>query len=503
MYRRKCDATGKEIISMYPPDCPFKIYEQSYWWSDKWDALSYGREIDFSRPFFEQFRDLQLSVPRMALVNKHSENSAFTNHAADNKNCYMTATVFGSEDILYSDWVVEHCKDLCDCSYMMEGSELCYETYYAWGAYRCCFCEFVKRCQDMWFCFDCHNCKHCFLCSNLRNKEYCFENKQLSKKEYEEKIASIFPLTYSALQTYRELYKQMNIQRTIHSAIYQVQSIDSSGDLLFHCNDCTHCFDIVNSEDCRNCYSVIDAKDSIDTYHIGWAELMYECHAISNGYNCICCHFTYDNRNALYSDCTQNCKNVFGCCSLNQKQYCILNKQYSEQEYHDLAGKLAAHMQKTGEWGKFFPAEFSPFAYNQSRAMEFFPFNRDEATSKNFRWSEYTAPPPRVSKTILASHLPERIEDIPDDILNWAIVCEATKIPFTIVNHELDFYRNVGLPIPRRHPNKRYEDRFAMRTPWRLWDAQCKNCGKKIRTSFSPNRPEIVHCEECYLKEVY
>ena len=85
MYKRKCDATGKDIISMYPPDSPFKIYEQSVWWGDSWNALDYGRDFDFNRPFFEQSRELQLEVPRLALVNKNSKNSQFTNHSADNK----------------------------------------------------------------------------------------------------------------------------------------------------------------------------------------------------------------------------------------------------------------------------------------------------------------------------------------------------------------------------------------------------------------------------------
>ena len=48
---RKCDATGKQIISMYDTECKFPIYENSYWWSDKWDARDYGMDFDFNRPF--------------------------------------------------------------------------------------------------------------------------------------------------------------------------------------------------------------------------------------------------------------------------------------------------------------------------------------------------------------------------------------------------------------------------------------------------------------------
>lgn len=503
MYKRKCDATGQDIVSMYPPDSPFKIYEQSVWWGDSWNALEYGRDFDFNRPFFEQFRELQLQVPRLALVNKNSLNSQYTNHSADNKNCYLSAVTFESEDIYYSDWVIDHCRDLIDCSYMMEGCELCYETYYAWGAYQAFFCEFIKRYQNVWFCYDCINCKNCFLCSNLRNKEYFIENRQYSKDEYEKKIEEVSLWSHSKLTTYRNQYKLMKEEKAIHPAIYQIQSIDSSGDLLFQTENCINCFDIIDSKDCRYCYSVIDVKDCLDIYHVGWAELMYECHAISNGYNCLSCHFTYDNSNALYCDCTQNCRDVFGSCSLNQQQYCILNKKYSKEDYLKLVPKIIEHMKKNGEYGEFFPLEYSPFAYNQSRAPEFYPLTKEESIKKNIRWSDYDPPAPDVEKVIPADKLPENIKDIPDDVLNWAINCEVTNAPFQFVKKELEFYRKSGLPAPRRHPNQRYLDRTTMRNPRKLWKRECMKCTKEIQTTYAPDRPETVHCEECYLKEVY
>jgi hypothetical protein len=65
LYKRKCDATGKDMISIYSPDKPFKVYHQDFWWSDKWDATEYGHAdgMDFERGFFEQFRELALRVP--------------------------------------------------------------------------------------------------------------------------------------------------------------------------------------------------------------------------------------------------------------------------------------------------------------------------------------------------------------------------------------------------------------------------------------------------------
>lgn len=67
LYKRKCNATQKDIISVYSPDKSYKVYHQDYWWSDKWDAMDYGNDFDFNKSFFEQFEDLIKNVPSIAL----------------------------------------------------------------------------------------------------------------------------------------------------------------------------------------------------------------------------------------------------------------------------------------------------------------------------------------------------------------------------------------------------------------------------------------------------
>ena len=161
-----------------------------------------------------------------------------------------------------------------------------------------------------------------------------------------------------------------------------------------------------------------------------------------------------------------------------------------------------------------------------------------------FNWSDYEAPFPQVDKVIPASKLPDSIESIPDDILNWAIECEVSLKPFRIIKQELEFYRKHNLPIPRRHPDVRHMDRMKQRNPRKLFERLCdslhcednwkkkgvilkegENAGypdlqknppvssvdippskgglrKMMITTYSPERPETVYCEECYLREV-
>jgi len=99
--------------------------------------------------------------------------------------------------------------------------------------------------------------------------------------------------------------------------------------------------------------------------------------------------------------------------------------------------------------------------------------------------------------------LPKNIEDIPDDILNWAIICEKSGRPFKIVKSELNFYRKYKLGVPRLHPDERHKKRLDLRNPRELWQRKCDKCEKGILTTYAPDREEKVYCEECYLEGMY
>lgn len=45
LYKRKCDATGDIIISMYAPNTDYIVYDQKFWRSDKRDAINYGQDF--------------------------------------------------------------------------------------------------------------------------------------------------------------------------------------------------------------------------------------------------------------------------------------------------------------------------------------------------------------------------------------------------------------------------------------------------------------------------
>jgi hypothetical protein len=116
-------------------------------------------------------------------------------------------------------------------------------------------------------------------------------------------------------------------------------------------------------------------------------------------------------------------------------------------------------MYQDNEWWELFPASFSHFGYNETMNMIVFPLSKEQALEKWFAWSNYEAPFPKAERIIPGVRLPENIDNIPDDILNWAIECEVSGKPFRIVKPELEFYRKHHVPMPRRHPDERYKDR--------------------------------------------
>lgn len=89
-----------------------------------------------------------------------------------------------------------------------------------------------------------------------------------------------------------------------------------------------------------------------------------------------------------YSDHMLYCANCFhssycfGCVGLRNKSYCILNKQYTKEEYEVLVPQIIKKMQADDKWGEFFPITMSPFAYNETVAQEYFPLSKEEALAK-------------------------------------------------------------------------------------------------------------------------
>lgn len=505
LYPGKCGLCNKQTLTEYPPHNNQPIYCRECWHSDKWDPRDYGRDVDFSRSIFEQIYELKRKVPTLALnAQGNIINSEYIHYAGHSKNCYLIIHADFCEDCYYGYGFKKNTS--CVDGFYNLHCELCYDCVDCHKSYD------LKSCQDCISCFssaflrDCIGCKNCFLCTGLRQKEFCFENKQLTKEEYKSKMAEIDTGSYKKYQELKS--KRKEIEKNHHFKEFQGHNLQNCfGNHLYNCKDTQFSFDCEDTEEAKFCYQVVlGAKNIYDIYQYGTnLQQSYEC-TISgeNSYHLLFCDNCHMNcADLIYCWYLESSKNCFGCVSMHRKSYCILNKQYTREEYEKLVPKIIEHMKDLGEWGEFFPMKISLFGYNKSSAQMYYPLTKEEVIAKGLNWDSYEPPRPEVEKIITADKIPDNIKDIPDEILNWAIECEVTKKLFKITPQELAFYRKQNIPIPHRRPDQRHLDRFAQRNPRKFWSCNCAKCQKEICTTYSPQGPETVYCEECYMKEVY
>ncbi len=139
--------TGKEIFAGYPPEADREIYERDYWWSDGWDPLSYGREIDWTKPFLQQIHELELVVPLPARSMVRNVNCDYSNECADMKNCYLCFNADQSEDCAYGVGILQlkNCVDV----FRTTSSELSYDVLGALRCYQCFFSVLITNCRNV------------------------------------------------------------------------------------------------------------------------------------------------------------------------------------------------------------------------------------------------------------------------------------------------------------------------------------------------------------------
>ncbi|OGZ99236.1 MAG: hypothetical protein A3C07_01300 [Candidatus Sungbacteria bacterium RIFCSPHIGHO2_02_FULL_47_11] len=547
LFRRKNDRTGKELFSGFPQSTPVKVYDHDYWLSDGWDPMSYGREYDFSRPFFEQFRELLYAVPFPSRDIHNMVNSDYSNQADSLRNAYLCFDCTELENCAYIISAV-HSKESFDL-FETRHSELCYEGYMIDESYRVFFSVNCEECTDIWFSKNLMGCSNCFGCMNLRNKSYHIFNKPYSKEEYKKQLAQFdigsYRVKEDLVKQAREFWKKHPERFTI-----AIRVVNSTGEHIEKSKNLKYCYSIHGGEDLAYCQFITGpATDSYDyTIWGAGASRIYE--SITCGLECDGLRFCWNcwpsSKNLEYSAYCRSSSDLFGCAGLKKKQYCILNKQYSQDDYLALREKIVQNMNnapytdKRGRvyrYGEFFPPEFSPFAYNETFAFDFFPLSREAAENAGYTWR---VPEVRhYDTTVNASELPDHIKDIDDSILKEIIKCASCGRAYRIIQMELEFYKNVGVPLPRLCHDCRFQERFKFINPPKFWAAKCQcaggasdppairragqqpatgfqyqntavhpshnseeHCPNEFETSYAPGRPEIVYCEHCYKSEV-
>lgn len=480
LYKRNCDFCKKPIISYFDTNVSFPVYCPDCWWSDKWDPESYGQDFDFTRPFFDQFKDLLNKVPKASLLQMNNENSEYNSFLAFSKNTYMSPGSYLMEGCIYTrksqsckDCVNDNMINKCELVSNSANCDTCYFSDYLLNCRNCSFSSYLSDCSGM---------QNSFMCSGMRNKQFCFKNKVLSKEEYEKIVAE-----YKAKDPEEVFAEFIDFSSKLPKrATIQFNSENSSGDYLYNCKDAVECFDCFNVQDSKYLTECSDVKDSMDlSMHDKEIELCYEMG--SGGEKNYMTKFSYCSCASPFSEYLYSCfylSNSFGSDGFHSRnENVILNKKYSKEDYKNLRARIIEHMKKTGEYGEFFPVWLSPYAYNECAAQDYFPLTKEEALSKGYGWKE--------AETAKA----------PSELA--ALNCIECGKQYRIIKQEQVLYDQLGIKTPKRCSECRYKQLLLWKNPRKLWLRNCAKCAKQIESTYSPDRPETVYCESCYLASVY
>jgi len=482
---------------MFSANKPYPVWCYDCWWADDWDVSEYGQDYDPSRPFFEQWNEVWNKVPKPALVSMRGINCEYLNYAADNKDCYMIVESSNNENCTNCYWI-QLSKDLVDCSFTNK-VELSYESDDCFDSYKLLYSKGCYSCTDSSFLLDCRGCTDCIGCINLRQKQYCIFNEQYTKEEYEKKRAEFRLDTHSGVEAFRKQFEAFILDKPRKYA--EVSNIvNSTGNYMSNVKNNRSCFHAYDAED--NAYSTHvwrGAKDCMDCNTTGrTAELMYN--TINTGIevsNVICGSVCWGSNFMTYCVNSPSSAHCFGCVGARNKKYWILNKQYDKESYEKIREQIIESMKKEGIYGNFFPALLSAFGYNESSAMAEFPLSKEEALAQGFKWED-TPRGTYGKETKQWVDVPEAIGDLDFDPTKEIFACESCSKNYRIIPNEFSFYQRLKVPLPHMCPDCRHARRFAARGPNSLFDRTCSNCNAAIKTSYSPDRPEILYCESCY-----
>src|SRR3989338_7185356 len=451
LYYRKCDLTGKQIISAFSPDKPQIVYSIDAWWSDKYDPLSTGRPFDFNRPFFEQFTELRNATPRLALQQQlpmeNSEDCQCASRLKSGSNLINKKYVIFNEQKTkaeYEDFirqvdtgshaVIEKIKTKVE--EVLPGPIA--KFYHGMNAENCSG-DYLRNCKNCHMSFECDRCEDVRYSMCLYDAKNCMDHSYWGG---------------NAEQTYECM-----------ACGYDLFNLRFCNICWTNCSDLTYCDDSFPSKNC------------------------FGCSGLKKNEYCIL------NKQYLKDEYVKLVLKI------------IEHMRVTPLRLPD--GSFAGQ-----EWGEFFPVETSVFAYNESLSQNHDPLGKSETLKRGWAWHEaennkesYLGPSFKMSDNI--SEVPDAICNqiltcqetgkpfklIPQEIKFY----REGKIPLPRKCPDQRHMERMNLRNPRKL--------------WDRHCANCKKTiattyspeRPAVRGSEEPSgsRGEKVYCESCYLKEVY
>ncbi|MBU0670947.1 MAG: hypothetical protein ABH835_02900 [Patescibacteria group bacterium] len=104
-------------------------------------------------------------------------------------------------------------------------------------------------------------------------------------------------------------------------------------DDVYACKDCYYSRSMVEDENCHYSYRFLYCKDSIDVTYCYNCDRCYDLTFCFKNYNIFHSLNTRDSVDGKFLYDCRGCKNCFMCWNLRNKEYCVRNQEFSEDEY--------------------------------------------------------------------------------------------------------------------------------------------------------------------------
>jgi hypothetical protein len=276
----------------------------------------------------KEFEALKTKFPRLGQTGVGNENCDWTDHVRSGKNCYWSFDSAEIQDCLYSyfDWKVTSSIDTQWSAFC----ERCYELSDSIESSDCYFSGYLAQSYDLQYCFRCTSSHDCFGCVNLHNKEFCIFNVQHTEDEYRAKLPELKKMKPDdVLKKLKELTLKFP---TIQSNFVDNQNSDyvdyvnksTNAYYCFDCNILEDCGYMSNSNECKDCWDGTMAFKLEHCCETVDCEECYNCYGTQDSVRCFDSSYLYG--------CV-DCNNCFMCVNLANAKYCILNVQYTPEEY--------------------------------------------------------------------------------------------------------------------------------------------------------------------------
>ena len=328
---------------------------------------------DYNWDFFCNFLDIQKNIPIPCTRQYWTNiNSQYTDTNANIENWLFVRCSTNSKNILYS-YVIKNTQNVLNSIKIQWWEWNIYSSYSINDSFNIFYSKCIDSSSNIWFSYNIIWCSECILCNNIQNSSFMIKNIQFKKKQY-----------------FIEKEKYLKNKLDFENLLYNIWWLN---------------FKNINSKNIENVIwwtHIINWRNAFIVWNPIWTENIFDTiwtWTLWNYYACADCGVNSENvfcsiaivlsNRIYYSYFLESCSFCLGCIWLKNKSYCILNKQYSKEEWYILADRIFAQMDNDWILWDFFPWSLNPFYFNDTMAYLIDDsFTKEEVEKEGYMWRE-------------------------------------------------------------------------------------------------------------------